>query len=143
MRAGTIAVKVRDSAFETHTRQRSLPAPTDQAEVIWRVSLELARPEVRGIRVRLLGVAATHLTEPQQLELFAPTDDRRRLATAAADAIKRRFGPRAITRARLLGDSVAEPFERDHLSAPEARRIGRPGPPGPGLVRGSRSSRRS
>ena len=132
VRAGTISVKVRDSAFETHSRQRSLGSPTDQADEIWRISLELARPEVRGIHVRLLGVAATHLTEPQQLELFAPADDRRRLATAATDAIRRRFGPRAITRARLLGAGVAEPFERDHLSAPEARRIGRPGPPDPG-----------
>ena len=129
--AGTIAVKVRDSAFETHTRQRTLPAPTDEADVIWRVRLELARPQVRGIRVRLLGVAATHLTEPEQLELFAPADDRRRLATAAADAIKRASGrvpsPARACSATRGGTLRARPSER-----PEARRIGRPGPPATG-----------
>jgi hypothetical protein len=73
--------------------------------------------------VRLLGVAATHLTDRQQLSLFAG-DDRQERATRATDEIRRRFGSKAITRARLLEGSVAEPFERDHMHAPEARRVG-------------------
>jgi DNA polymerase-4 len=125
VKAGTIAVKVRDSDFVTHTRQRTLPAPTDETETIWRTAVELARPEIRGVTVRLLGVAATHLAEREQLALFDQPDDRRRRATQAADAIRKRFGPRSITRARLLGSAVAEPFERDPMHAPEARRVGR------------------
>jgi DNA polymerase-4 len=126
MKAGTIAVKVRDTDFVTHSRQRTLPAPTDDTELIWRTAVELARPETRGVTVRLLGVAATHLSEREQLVLFDQPDDRRRRATQAADAIRKRFGPRSITRARLLRTAVAEPFERDHMQAPEARRVGRP-----------------
>jgi DNA polymerase-4 len=126
VKAGTIAVKVRDSEFVTHMRQRTLAAPTDETELIWRTAVELARPEVRGIMVRLLGVAATHLAEREQLALFDHPDDRRRRATQATDAIRKRFGPRSITRARLLDSPVAEPFERDHMHAPEARRVGRP-----------------
>jgi DNA polymerase-4 len=125
VKAGTIAVKVRDSEFVTLTRQRTLPAPTDDTEVIWRTAVELARAEVRGIHVRLLGVAATQLSDREQLALFDGPDDRRRRATAAADEIRKRFGSRSITRARLLDTRVAEPFERDHMHAPEARRIGR------------------
>jgi hypothetical protein len=45
------------------------------------------------------------------------------------DEIRKRFGSKAITRARLLESGVAEPFERDHLHAPEANRIGRARPP--------------
>jgi DNA polymerase-4 len=125
VKAGTISVKVRDSAFVTLTRQRTLPSPTDQTDAVWRTAVALARPEVRAIRVRLLGVAATHLTEREQLALFGTEDERRRRATEATDQIRKRYGSRAITRARLLGGGVAEPFERDPMTAPDAKRIGR------------------
>jgi DNA polymerase-4 len=137
VRAGTIGVKVRDSAFVTLTRQRTLAEPTDQSDVIWRTAVALARPHVRGIRVRLLGVAATHLGEREQLALFGEGDDRRRRATEATDRIRKRFGTRAITRARLLEGQVADPFERDPMTAPEARRIGRPAPDDGGADRRS------
>ena len=125
VRARTVAVKVRDASFVTVSRQRTLPEPSDETEVVFRVALELARPELRGIKVRLLGVAASHLEEGQQLALFHEADDRRRRATEAADEIRRRFGSRAIRRARLLESGVAEPFERDPMRAPDDGSIGR------------------
>jgi DNA polymerase IV len=128
VRARTVTVKVRDSGFVTATRQRTLPEPTDQTDSIWRTARDLARPLLRGVRVRLLGVAASHLEEAQQLSLFGAPEDRRGRATRAADAIRTRYGPRAIVRGRLLTSRVAEPFERDPRTAPEARRVGRPGP---------------
>jgi DNA polymerase-4 len=128
LKAATITVKVRDSTFETRTRQRTLDEPTDMTDTIWRAALELARPEIRGKTIRLLGVGASNFGERQQLGLFGGGEDRLRRAVEAADAVKRRFGPRAITRARLLGSHVAEPFERDPMTAPEARRVGRARP---------------
>jgi DNA polymerase-4 len=125
VRAATIAVKVRASDFTTVTRQRTLPAPTDESEVIWQTAAALARPQVKGIRVRLLGVAASHLVAADQLPLPEGEEWRRRRVIEASDAIRGRYGPRALTRARLLGSRVAEPFERDPNTAPEARRIGR------------------
>jgi DNA polymerase-4 len=113
VRASTIAVKVRDSSFRTITRQRTLPEPTDLTEPIYRTALELARPEVRGIRVRLLGVTASNLGEREQLGLFPDEDPRRRRAIEAADTIRRRFGSRAVTRGRLVGSGLPAPFERD------------------------------
>ena len=121
VKAGTIAVKIRDSSFRTITRQRTLPEPTDLTEPIWHVALDLARPEVRGIRVRLLGVTASHLEMPDQMELFEADDVRRRRAVEAADDIRRRFGERAVTRARLIGASLPTPFERDPGTAAEQR----------------------
>ena len=119
IKAATIAVKVRDTEFATVSRQRTLSAPTDQTDDIYRTALALARPEVRGMAVRLLGVAATGLTEREQLALFEAPDSRRRRAVGALDAIRARFGPSSIVRARLLDDQVGQPFERDHLRAPD------------------------
>ena len=125
VKARTIAVKVRDSSFSTVTRQRTLPEPTDQTEAVFEAAQELARPQLKGIRVRLLGVGASHLGEGGQLSMFAATDERKAKATAAADGIRRRYGSKAIRRARLLDSGVAEPFERDPMSAPEGGAIGR------------------
>ena len=107
VRAGTIAVKIRDSSFRTITRQRTLPEPTDLTEPIFRIALELARPEVRGLRVRLLGVTASNLGEREQLSLFVDDDPRRRAVTEAADRVRRRYGSRAVTRGRLVGSRSA------------------------------------
>jgi len=125
VKAGTITVKIRDSSFRTITRQRTLSEPTDLTEPIWRAALELARPEVRGLRIRLLGVTASGLGERDQLALFSLEDPRRRRVTEAADALRRRFGDRAVTRARLLRAALPLPFERDPMTAPE-HRIGVP-----------------
>jgi len=133
VRARTVAVKVRDSAFVTISRQRTLGEPTDQTEAVFQAALELARPQLRGIRVRLLGVAASHLEESRQLSLFEPSEDRRSRVTEAADEIRRRFGSKAILRARLLDSPVSEPFERDPMSSPESGGIGREPPRRPDL----------
>ena len=122
-RAGTVTVKIRDSSFRTITRQRTLGQPTDLAEPLWRTALELARPEVRGLRIRLLGVTASHLAAPEQMGLFEPEDERLRRAVEAADRIRRRYGERAVTRARLLGTGLPAPFERDPMKAVEARGV--------------------
>jgi hypothetical protein len=73
VRAATVTVKIRDSSFRTVTRRRTLPEPTDLTEPIWRTALELARPEVRGLRVRLLGVTASNLGVRDQLSCSGPT----------------------------------------------------------------------
>ena len=123
VRASTVTVKIRDSSFRTITRQRTLPEPTDLTEPIYRVALELARPEVRGLRIRLLGVSASHLGEREQLGMFPSDDPRRRRAIEAADRLRRRYGERAVTRARLLGTGLPAPFERDPRSSLERRGV--------------------
>jgi DNA polymerase-4 len=135
LRARTITVKVRDSSFRTVTRQRGLPEPTDLTEPIWRAAVELARPEMRGKRIRLLGVTASGFDERQQLGLFAVGEDRRRLAVRAADAVRDRFGRRAITRARLLRTGLPAPFERDLGTPVERRGEHAEGLPAPGRRR--------
>ena len=121
IKAGTVTVKVRDSGFHTVTRQRGLAEPTDMTEPIWRAALDLARPEMRGKRIRLLGVATSGFGVKEQLGLFESGDERQRRVVEAADEVRERFGTRAITRARLLRTGIPAPFERDLGTAVERR----------------------
>ncbi|MEA2519705.1 MAG: polymerase [Chloroflexota bacterium] len=123
VRATTITVKIRDTTFRTITRRRTLPDPTDMTDQIYRTAVELARPEVRGLRIRLLGVTASGLGEREQLSLFAVDDPRKRRVTEAADAVRHRFGERAITRARLVGSRLPAPFERDPMTPVDPRAL--------------------
>jgi DNA polymerase-4 len=129
VRAGTVAVKIRDSGFHTITRQRTLAEPTDMTGPIYATALELARPEIRGMRVRLLGVTASNLGEREQMALFETAEPRHRRAVEAADALRRRYGERAVTRARLLGTGLPAPFERDPRNPLDRRARGLPTDP--------------
>jgi DNA polymerase-4 len=124
-RASTVTVKIRDSSFRTITRQRTLPEPTDMTEPIFRAALELARPEVRGMRVRLLGVTVSNLGEREQLSLFGAAEPKRRRAVQAADELRHRYGEGTVTRARLLGAGLPAPFERDPRNPLDRRARGR------------------
>jgi nucleotidyltransferase/DNA polymerase involved in DNA repair len=129
VRASGVALKLRDSDFVTVTRQRTFPEPTDLAEDLYRAVLELARPELRavasrGLKVRLLGVAAFNLWASDQIGLWAGASDRRHRAAEAIDAVRKKYGRKAIARARLLaGDAAATPapFERDFSTPPDKR----------------------
>jgi DNA polymerase-4 len=141
LRAGTVTVKIRDSSFTTITRQRSLPEPTDLAEPIWETALDLARPEIRGKMLRLLGVTASHFSEPSQMAMFSEEDPRRRRTVEAIDAIRRRYGQRALTRARLIRARTPVPFERDFSTPVERRGLPGTSDEGPDRRAGSEGSR--
>jgi DNA polymerase IV len=119
--AGTITLKLRDSSFRTITRQTGLAQPSDLAEPIYRAALGLLRKELRGQRIRLVGVTASNFHEPGQLVLFEDADPRRHRTAEALDRIRRKYGSRAVTRARLVGAELPAPFERDPRSSLEAR----------------------
>ena len=121
LKASTVAVKVRDSAFETLTRQRTLIEPTDLTEPIWQAALDLARPQMRGKRIRLVGITASNFGAREQLGLFEGDDVRQRRVVEAADELRERFGTRAVTRARLILTGIPAPFERD-LGTPVEQR---------------------
>jgi DNA polymerase-4 len=102
-KASTVEVKIRDSGFNTTIRQRTLAEPTDLTDPIWRVAVELGRPLYRGKTIRLVGVTASNLDQGEQLLLFEADDPKQRAVVTAADAVRRRWGERAVTRARLIG----------------------------------------
>lgn len=92
MQATTVKLKLRRPDFTTPTRQLTLPAPTDQVDVIQTAAETLlgqlgAPLRAQGTPVRLLGVGVTGLGAKQQLSLWDVEGDVERdvEATSAAD----------------------------------------------------------
>jgi DNA polymerase-4 len=94
------------------TRRTSLPAATDDGDVVARAARGLLASAALREPVRLLGVGVTNL-EPdgaEQLALFAPPGPRRRARlNAALDALAARFGPDAVRRAGVSAPVRASP----------------------------------
>ena len=131
LKAVTIHLKLRDSSFATITRQTSLEVPADLTEPIYEAALSLLRRELHGQRIRLVGVTASNFRDREQLGMFVSGDPRRHQAAEALDRIRRKYGDRAVTRARLVRTPLPAPFERDPMRAVEARHgaVDQPAPP--------------
>ena len=108
--AGGVQLKLRYEGFETLTRQATLPHPTTDAQIILEVAHRLLDKALEpGRAVRLIGITAISLADAQQLTLF---DDGQRVQrlSEAADSVRKKFGDRAITRARLLREAPERRF---------------------------------
>jgi DNA polymerase-4 len=105
--AGAVQLKLRYEGFDTITRQAPLGHQVRDSERLYEMGVTLLRKAVSGDRaVRLIGLTAINLSEVQQLTLFDAPDRTDRIAQSI-DAVRERFGDKAITRARLIG-------HRDH-----------------------------
>jgi DNA polymerase-4 len=102
--AGTVRLKIRWSDFTTHTRQVSLPQPTDQDGIIFQCALDLLNEIWKdGRPVRLIGVGATRLTpSTHQLTLWDTADQKERRLLDALDDLRQRFGEDAVINGRVL-----------------------------------------
>jgi DNA polymerase-4 len=109
--AGAVQLKLRYEGFETLTRQAPLPRQTRETELLFAVARDLLRRTVvAGRGVRLVGITAISLSEAQQLTLF-DADERADRLTRSIDAVRERFGERAIVRARLLRERPDRRFD--------------------------------
>ena len=100
----TVTVKVRTSDFKTVTRSVTRPEPTNNDRDLHHTARELFDDAGRGERpVRLLGIGVSGLVESQAArQLTAMEDPRWSEVDAAVDAIRTRFGERAVRPAGLL-----------------------------------------
>jgi len=96
----TVRLKLRWSDFSTHTRQITLPTPTNQDDVIYHVALGLFNNLwTRGRMVRLLGVGVSGLTtQARQLALWDSGADKERRLLEALDTLRARFGDKIVRR---------------------------------------------
>ncbi len=123
LRAKTVALKITFADFQSLTRSRTLPDPTDVGREIYATvcalfdELELdlvSRP------VRLAGVRAQSLVQPDLdiVGLWEDDNETWRKAEEAVDRVTSRFGPGLVTPATLLGKRG---------SVEETRESGEPG----------------
>jgi DNA polymerase-4 len=108
--AACVTVKIRRKDFTTFTRQTRLFPATNETRAITRVASTLLTTwlaENPGARIRLLGVGVSQLAESDQLDLFtASTKAAATPLDTALDAIRQKFGPKALTRAGDLDDKT-------------------------------------
>jgi DNA polymerase-4 len=101
--AGAVQLKLRYEGFDTITRQAPLGRQVRESEPIYEAGVALLRKALTPDRaVRLIGLTAIGLSSTQQLTLFDAPERNDRLAQSI-DAVRKRFGTAAITRARLIG----------------------------------------
>jgi DNA polymerase-4 len=116
--AGAVQLKLRYEGFDTLTRQAPVPHQTRESAPIYAAGVSLLRKTLtRDRAVRLIGLTAINLTDAQQLTLFDAPGKAERL-TRSIDAVRERFGEKAITRARLIGHRDRRRF--DFAEKPQA-----------------------
>jgi DNA polymerase-4 len=96
-RGRCVTVKIRDSRFQTITRQRALGAAVDHHIDIFEAARSLWRVHWQGAPLRLLGVSVSMLehANEEQLELFT-RDDRSQALQAALDHVRNKLGEASV-----------------------------------------------
>ena len=104
--ARTVVLKLRYANFQTITRSRTLPLPTDEATQLHReASAMLDALRLERVRVRLIGLGTSNLVPADaSRQLGLMEDDRWGVLERAADVARTRFGDEAVTRGALLDD---------------------------------------
>jgi DNA polymerase-4 len=103
LQASTVTLKHRDESFHTVTRATTLASPTDSSDALFRAAWRLLEGLPGGGKVRLLGVYASHFEAGKQLKLdLLKEPEAEAAADRVRDAVARRFGDGALTRASLL-----------------------------------------
>ena len=109
--ASTVTLMLRYENFETITRARTLPSPTDLDQDVLRTARELAHQHRnKRRRLRLIGISLTHFSHGEgQMDLL-DTARREKLETLAraSDRLRERFGFDKLQ----LGGSLRGPKER-------------------------------
>jgi DNA polymerase-4 len=112
LRARTVTVKLKDFDFKIRQRAQTLPQAVESDRAIWNVARPLLGDlrAARRVPARLLGVGLGGLESsdtPRQLGLFgegvAGESERERDLSRAVDKVRDRFGPGAVSPARLAG----------------------------------------
>ena len=108
LRAGGVAISLRDNALTTREFSAKMPRPTQSAIVLAREAFALyCRSYDRSRPLRSLSVKATYLEPfgaPRQLDIFEPSEveDKAIRLCEAMDDIRERFGRDAIVPANSL-----------------------------------------
>ncbi|MDH5778717.1 MAG: DNA polymerase IV [Gammaproteobacteria bacterium] len=104
LKGRTIQLKIRFADFRLITRSTTLERPSQTTEILWQAVRKLLADCELPQSVRLIGMGVSQLCDEteeiaQQVDLFAPNDERKQKIDAVADEINSRFGKAMLHRA--------------------------------------------
>ena len=108
VKARTVQIKQKDTAFRQWTRRSTLPAPTQSGRAIYAAACDLLDRHPPPGKLRLIGVGTSGFVDadrPRQVCLFdrlAHAENDWEKADAVMDRIAEKYGRDAITRAALV-----------------------------------------
>ena len=100
-----VTLKLRRPDFQIVTRRRTLPLATQTARTLFAVTRELLKNEAGGASYRLIGVGLSDFeagASEGASDLFAGDETRALNSEKALDALRSRFGEKAVVSARTL-----------------------------------------
>ncbi len=112
---GCIAVKIRYTNFDTHTKQLAIPYTSADHQLIPVAKRLLQQVFQRRLRIRLIGVRLSKLVQgTHQIHLFDDQENMLKLYQAM-DHLKQKFGTQSVVRAASLGMRFRDfnPFKGD------------------------------
>ena len=95
----SVTLKLKTGDFRLRTRSRQLQDPTRLADRIFHEGSALLARETDGTRYRLIGIGVSDFADPglaDPVDLVDPAATRRAAAEAAMDAIRGKFGNKAV-----------------------------------------------
>jgi DNA polymerase IV len=96
----TVTLKLKTTDFKSRTRATSLDDPTQLAHRIFDAAKPLLAREANGTEFRLIGVSLSHISEMDGTEQTSldTTNETQTKAEKAMDAIRQKFGKKAVDR---------------------------------------------
>jgi DNA polymerase IV len=121
----TVTLKLKTQDFKTRTRNQRLPDPTRLADRIFETGLSLLRKETDGTRFRLLGIGVSDLSDTARADppdLIDLRSRKRALAETAVDALREKYGLRAVETGYTFGKGTkGRPPRAESTDTPSMR----------------------
>ncbi|WP_378951914.1 DNA polymerase IV [Mesorhizobium sp. ANAO-SY3R2] len=102
----TVVLKLKTQDFKTRTRNRQLADPTRLADRIFQTGMHLLDKETDGTKYRLLGIGVSDLSDDERADppdLVDVGSHKRALAEGAMDALRNKFGSKAVETGYTFG----------------------------------------
>ncbi|PSJ51411.1 DNA polymerase IV [Kumtagia ephedrae] len=102
----TVVLKLKSQDFKIRTRNRQLADPTQLADRIFQVGLQLLAREADGTRYRLLGIGVSDLSDDGRADPPDLVDEqarKRAMAEGAIDRLRDKFGRTAVETGYTFG----------------------------------------
>ena len=95
----TIVLKMKTADFKSRTRNRSLHDPTQLADKIYRIGLEMMKKELDGSQFRLIGIGVSNLTSEDFADphdLVDTEGEKRAKVEKAIDKVRGKYGSKSV-----------------------------------------------